>query len=51
MKVIITSKDENSIEFKIVREGHSLGNLIKDALLTDKRVNFAGYKVAKPGIS
>ena len=51
MRIKITSQDENSIEFKIIREGHTLGNLIKDATLKDERVNFAGYTVKKPGIS
>ncbi|KAJ3363243.1 hypothetical protein AMAG_11934 [Allomyces macrogynus ATCC 38327] len=38
----------NAATIQIQREDHTLGTLLKAALLRDKRVLFAGYKVPHP---
>mmetsp|Transcript_12812 Transcript_12812/g.32444 ORF Transcript_12812/g.32444 Transcript_12812/m.32444 type:complete len:165 (-) Transcript_12812:283-777(-) len=39
---------KNTVVFKIEREDHTLGNLLRMQLLRDPRVFFAGYKAPHP---
>ena len=43
LEVEILSSDKKTLQFKIVGEDHTLGNLIQDTLLQDKRVKGAGF--------
>lgn len=38
----------NTVEIEIVGESHTLGNLLADRLLSDKRCTYAAYKVPHP---
>ncbi|GJE85223.1 DNA-directed RNA polymerase II subunit RPB11 [Phanerochaete sordida] len=42
------TKIPNAATFKIVKEDHTLGNLLRAELLNDSRCLFAGYKVPHP---
>lgn len=42
------TKVRNAALFHIVKEDHTLGNMIRMQLLKDPKVLFAGYKVAHP---
>ncbi|EKM57542.1 uncharacterized protein PHACADRAFT_251231 [Phanerochaete carnosa HHB-10118-sp] len=42
------TKIPNATTFKIVKEDHTLGNLLRAELLKDSRCLFAGYKVPHP---
>eukprot|EP00457_Paulinella_chromatophora_P025349 gb/GEZN01029840.1/.p1 GENE.gb/GEZN01029840.1/~~gb/GEZN01029840.1/.p1 ORF type:complete len:132 (-),score=11.31 gb/GEZN01029840.1/:45-440(-) len=42
------SKIINSGTFELVKEDHTMGNLLRHALLRDERVIFAGYRVPHP---
>uniref|UniRef100_A0A1I7YPS8 Probable DNA-directed RNA polymerase II subunit RPB11 n=1 Tax=Steinernema glaseri TaxID=37863 RepID=A0A1I7YPS8_9BILA len=42
------TKVPNSINFTIMKEDHTLGNMIKYQLLKNKDVLFAGYRVPHP---
>ncbi|KAI9312476.1 DNA-directed RNA polymerase [Dichotomocladium elegans] len=44
----IDTKIPNAATFKIEREDHTLGNMLRSQLLKDPRVMFAGYKVPHP---
>ncbi|MFQ5950730.1 MAG: RpoL/Rpb11 RNA polymerase subunit family protein [Candidatus Geothermarchaeales archaeon] len=48
MEVEILSSDEKTLKFKIVGEDHTLGNLIQEMLLRDKRVKGAGFTRPHP---
>jgi len=48
LEVEILSSDEKTLKFKIVGENHTLGNLIQDMLLRDKRVTGAGFTRPHP---
>jgi DNA-directed RNA polymerase II subunit RPB11 len=42
------TKMRDAGQFVILKEGHTLGNLLRMQLLRDKRVMFAGYKCPHP---
>ena len=42
------TKHEHSATFTVLKEDHTLGNLLRMQLLQDNRVLFAGYKVPHP---
>lgn len=42
------TKVRNAAVFKVEKEDHTLGNMIRMQLLKDPKVLFAGYKVAHP---
>ncbi|KAJ8663761.1 hypothetical protein O0I10_000034 [Lichtheimia ornata] len=44
----IDTRIPNAATFKIEREDHTLGNMLRSQLLKDPRVLFAGYKVPHP---
>ncbi|KAG2226101.1 hypothetical protein INT45_011718 [Circinella minor] len=44
----VDTKIPNAATFKIEREDHTLGNMLRAQLLKDPRVLFAGYKVPHP---
>ncbi|CAH0393998.1 unnamed protein product [Bemisia tabaci] len=44
----VESKVQNAAIFTINKEDHTLGNMIRDQLLKDPQVLFAGYKVPHP---
>ena len=39
---------DNAGTFTILKEDHTLGNILRMSLLTDKRVLFAGYRMPHP---
>lgn len=48
---IVAEKDEglsNCYQFTIQHEDHTLGNLLTQQLLTERRVLFAGYRIHHP---
>jgi len=44
----LDTKVVNAAIFTINKEDHTLGNMIRNQLLKDPNVNFAGYKVPHP---
>lgn len=48
MKIEVISKDQRKIKFKIFDEDHTLGNILEEMLLKDKRVKGAGFTVTHP---
>ena len=50
VKVDYTKEESspNSGRFQILKEDHTIGNLVRMKLLQDPRVYFAGYKVPHP---
>ncbi|MEM2924500.1 MAG: DNA-directed RNA polymerase subunit L [Methanocellales archaeon] len=51
MEIKVLSKSEREIEIEIGGEGHTFLNLLKSALLQDKRVEAATYDIEHPLIS
>lgn len=51
MEIKVLSKSEREIEIEIGGEGHTFLNLLKSALLQDKRVEAATYDIEHPMIS
>ncbi len=51
MNVKILKQGENHLELEIKGEDHTLCNLLKKALLKNKDVVFAGYKIEHPLLS
>ena len=48
IEVLKGQKMINSVSYKIYLEDHTVGDLLRIALLRNKDVKFAGYKVAHP---
>lgn len=51
VKKVVATKDEkaaNAYIYKVMREDHTLGNIMRMELLRDPRVRFAGYKHPHP---
>ncbi|CAG8464024.1 12940_t:CDS:2, partial [Acaulospora colombiana] len=48
MTITPDPKVENGATFDILREDHTMGNLIRSKLLEEPQVTFAGYKVPHP---
>ncbi|MCS7140099.1 MAG: DNA-directed RNA polymerase subunit L [Candidatus Nezhaarchaeota archaeon] len=51
MKIRILEKDERSIKFEVIGEGHTFCNLLRDFLARDPKVEFAAYKIDHPLVS
>jgi len=51
MKVKIVKEEGNELRLEIEGEGHTIGNLLQQELLEDKKVEIAGYDVPHPLIS
>ncbi|KAM0677967.1 DNA-directed RNA polymerase II core subunit [Binucleata daphniae] len=48
IEIIKDKKMSNTVEIIITGEGHTLGNLLTEKLLEDKRCLFSAYKVLHP---
>ncbi|NIM46372.1 MAG: RNA polymerase [Nitrososphaeria archaeon] len=48
MELEVISAEKASIEYKIIGEDYTLGNVLQDILLRDERVEGAGIKVPHP---
>lgn len=48
IKIVRDKKLPNTIDLEIIGESHTLGNLLSDRLLSDKRCTYAAYKVPHP---
>jgi DNA-directed RNA polymerase subunit L len=48
MAIKILKEEKNRLEVEIPKEDHTIGNLLRTALLADKRVKHAGYQVIHP---
>ena len=48
VKFVKDTKHEHSATFTVLKEDHTLGNLLRLQLLQDNRVLFSGYKVPHP---
>ena len=48
VEVLAKSEEENSIELRIVGEGHTLCVPLRSILFEDKDVEFAGYRIKHP---
>ncbi|CAG8440703.1 10415_t:CDS:2 [Funneliformis caledonium] len=48
MKITPDTKVQNAATFEILREDHTMGNVIRHKLLQEPQVIFAGYKVPHP---
>ncbi len=48
MEVEVLSLEDRSIRFKVVGEDYTMGNLIQEMLLKDKRVEGTGFVVPHP---
>lgn len=51
MKIRILEKDERSMRFEIIGEGHTFCNLLRDFLLKNSDVEFAAYRIDHPLVS
>lgn len=51
MKIKIIAEEGNELKIEIEGEGHTLGNLLQQELLEDKKVEIAGYDVPHPLIN
>ncbi|RLF13181.1 MAG: DNA-directed RNA polymerase subunit L [Thermoprotei archaeon] len=51
MKIRVLEKDDRSMRFEIIGEGHTFCNLLRETLLEDEDVEFAAYKVDHPLVS
>jgi DNA-directed RNA polymerase subunit L len=51
MKINILNRSENELRIEIVGEGHTFCNVLQDALLKDKHIDYAGYRIPHPLIS
>jgi len=48
MAIKILKEENNRLEIEIPNEDHTVGNLLRTALLANKHVKFAGYQVIHP---
>ncbi|WP_455367861.1 DNA-directed RNA polymerase subunit L [[Eubacterium] cellulosolvens] len=51
MKIKIIAEEGNELKIEIEGESHTLGNLLQQELLEDKKVEIAGYDVPHPLIN
>lgn len=51
MKINVLNKSENELRIEIVGEGHTFCNVLQNALLKDKHIDYAGYRIPHPLIS
>lgn len=48
MAIRIVKEEKNKLEIEIPKEDHTIGNLLRTALLANKHVKYAGYQVIHP---
>jgi DNA-directed RNA polymerase subunit L len=48
MKVKVLQRNKKELEIEIEGEGHTLCNVLQEALISDERVDFAGYDIPHP---
>jgi len=48
MEIEILLDDKTELKFKIKGETHTIANMLKDELLMDSSVKFAGYNIEHP---
>jgi len=48
MAIKIVKEEKNKLEIEIPKEDHTIGNLLRTALLANKHVKYAGYQVIHP---
>jgi DNA-directed RNA polymerase subunit L len=48
MKVKVLRRSKKELEIEIEGEGHTLCNVLQEALISDRRVDFAGYDIPHP---
>ncbi|MCW4052025.1 MAG: DNA-directed RNA polymerase subunit L [Candidatus Bathyarchaeota archaeon] len=48
MQVKVIKRSKNELKIQIDEEGHTFCNVIQKALLEDKRVDMAGYRIPHP---
>ncbi|UCD95882.1 MAG: DNA-directed RNA polymerase subunit L [Candidatus Bathyarchaeota archaeon] len=48
MKVKVLRRNQKELEIEIEGEGHPLCNVLQEALISDERVDFAGYDIPHP---
>ncbi|PCN49990.1 DNA-directed RNA polymerase subunit L [Candidatus Geothermarchaeota archaeon ex4572_27] len=51
MEVVVRSRDDRTLVFEVKGEGHTLCNALREALLMDRSVVFAAYRIDHPLIS
>jgi len=51
MKLKILKKEPRELQIEVEGEGHTFCNMIQEALLMDKAVEFAGYNLPHPLVS
>ncbi len=51
MELNVLSKDDRTLVFELKGEGHTFCNVLREALLKDKNVVFAAYRIDHPLIS
>jgi DNA-directed RNA polymerase II subunit RPB11 len=48
MAIKILREEKDRLEIEIPNEDHTIGNLLRAALLADKHVKYAGYQIVHP---
>ncbi|MBM5805315.1 MAG: DNA-directed RNA polymerase subunit L [Candidatus Verstraetearchaeota archaeon] len=48
MVIKILKEEKDRLEIEISNEDHTIGNLLRTALLADKHVKYAGYQIVHP---
>ncbi|MHC1627851.1 MAG: DNA-directed RNA polymerase subunit L [Candidatus Nezhaarchaeales archaeon] len=51
MKIRILEKNEKSMKFEVIGEGHTFCNLLRDFLMKNPDVEFAAYRIDHPLVS
>jgi DNA-directed RNA polymerase subunit L len=51
MKMNILKKDSRELQVELEGEGHTFCNMVQEALLKDKAIEFGGYNLPHPLIS
>jgi DNA-directed RNA polymerase II subunit RPB11 len=47
-KIKIEEKENNFVQFELLKEDHTIGNAIQTELLENKNVIFSGYRIPHP---
>ena len=47
-KIRIDNKENNFIQFELIKEDHTIGNAIQTELLENNNVIFSGYRIPHP---
>ena len=48
MKIDVLKRTKNELKIEVEGEGHTFCNVVQRALLKDKRVDLAGYRISHP---